>query len=469
MKRKKLSLKKKEIFSLVILLLLLFVLFLSLDLVQKIQFYLSQALGRPADIVVDVSTNQGPITPIWQALAQGGEEKDPFDKIIKETTALKPKYIRLDHIYDFYDVVRKENGQVICDWTKLDKTVDQILEAGALPFFSLSYMPPAIAKDGQILNPPVEWADWSTVVRETVQHYSGRQRRNLKNIVYEVWNEPDLFGNWKIGRGKDYRLLYQYAIIGTNQAKDTQPFRIGGPATTAPYRAWTDRFLDYVKANRLRIDFYSWHRYSLRPEDFLDDINQIDSWLFKNAGFNLEKYLTEWSSVSENSPYHDTNFNAAHLVATVRQLLQRVDLAFTFEIKDGPSPEGKKYWGRWGLLTHEKAGPVEKKPKYYALQLLNRITGDRISLEGEGTWVTGFAAKESNKVKMILVNFDKDGYHFEKFPLTINNLANGTYTYEETFLTGVKKSLNITITDNRFKKELSLTSNNVVVIELEKT
>jgi beta-xylosidase len=458
----------KKLFPLLILAFLLIILPLSLQLIKEVQYLLTQALGRRANIVVDVSVDQGPIIPVWQALAQGGEEKYPFENIVPEISVLKPRYIRIDHLYDFYEVVKKQDGKLIFNWSELDKVVNQILKTGATPFFSLSYMPPAIAQNGEITAPPNDWNEWSTVVRETIQHFSGRQGRNLTNVIYEVWNEPDLFGQWKIGGEKDYRQLYKYAVLGANQTKNTNPFKIGGPGITAPYKAWVDGFLDYTIKNKLRIDFYSWHRYTTDPKKFQEDVDKVDSWLFQNAGYTLSKFLTEWGSVSENSPLHDSNFDAAHLAATVRQLVQRVDLAFTFEIKDGPSPEGKKYWGRWGLLTHEKAGAVEKKPKYWAYLLLNKMMGNRISLEGEGTWVTGFASKDDNKIKIILVNFDQNSRHFETIPLTINNLENGNYSYKESFLVGARKTTTETITTGTFRKEIPLSANNIVVIELTK-
>ncbi|HUV42763.1 MAG TPA: hypothetical protein VMY36_02535 [Patescibacteria group bacterium] len=461
--------KKKELLSLIFIIFLLIALPLLLNLINKVQIYLTEALGQEAKIIVDVSIDQGPVVPIWQGLAQGGEEKNPFDQIIKETTALNPKYIRIDHLYDYYDVVKKENGQLSFDWTKLDQVVDQIIQTGAKPYLSLSYMPAAIAQDNNIISPPVDWNDWSAVVQATIQHYSGRAEKNLKEVVYEVWNEPDLFGDWRIGGEKDYRLLYKHAVIGANQTQNTNPFKIGGPSTTAPYRGWVTGFLDYIKDNNLRIDFYSWHRYSLSPADFLTDIDQVDTWLYENAGYSLEKHITEWSSVSENSSYHDTNLDAAHLVAVIRQLIQRVDWAFTFEIKDGPSPTGEKYWGRWGLLTHESTGTIEKKPKYFALQLLNKMAGNRVFLEGEGTWVTGFATRDDQQIKIILVNFDKQGQHFEKVPITINQLENGTYSYQESYLLGTGKKSTETITDGSLKKEIPLSANNLVVIELTKT
>lgn len=468
MAKKKKSLGKKEAFSLIILLFLLISLTFGLNLVQKVQIYLGRAFGQPANIIVDASVNQGPITPIWQALAQGGEEGRPFDQVIQETKNLHPKFIRLDHLYDMYVDVKKENGQIAFNWERLDQIVDQIIQMGASPLLSLSYMPPAIAQEGNITNPPIDWNDWTAVVRETIQHYSGRNQRNLNNVIYEVWNEPDLFGDWKIGRGKNYCLLYHYAVVGANQARNVNSFKIGGPSTTAPYQAWVDEFLDYVVKNNLRLDFYSWHRYTLDPKDFLEDIDNVDSWLFKNAGHSLEKYITEWGSFPENSPLHDSNFDAAHLVATTRQLIQRVDLAFTFEVKDGPDPAGNQYWGRWGLLTHEKAGLITKKPKYYAFLLLNKMSGHRLSLEGEGTWITGFATREGNRIKLILANLNQKENHGEKVPITIKGLEDGDYRYQENFLSGPGRKTTEVTTGHTIQKEVFLSANNVVVIELEK-
>ncbi len=443
-------------------------LFSLLAVIKQAQNYLTGALGQEANIIVNIGTDQGPIAPIWQALSQGGEEKEPFNDIVPQMAALTPQYIRIDHLYDFYDVVKKENGQLVFNWTPLDKIVKQILATGAKPFLSLSYMPAAIAVGGDIVAPPADWNDWALVVQATIERYSGRAGLNLTDVAYEVWNEPDLFGNWRIGGAKDYRLLYRYAVLGANRASGVNRFKIGGPAITAPYHNWVDGFLDYAAQNKLRLDFYSWHRYAADPEKFLDDVNLVDAWLFQNAGGTVAKYLTEWGSFSENAPVHDTTHDAAHLAATIRQLIQRVELAFTFEIKDGPDPEGQKYWGRWGLLTHEMGGKAEKKPKYFALKLLNKMTGERVGLQGEGTWVTGFAARQDNKIKIILINFDQSGRHFENVPLSIVNLENGAYLYEETFLTGTGRKSTETIMYGVLEKQIPLAANNIVVVEFTK-
>ena len=459
---------KKQLTSLLVLALLLYSLPFVLKALKKVQQYLSRASGQTASIVVDASINQGPLNPIWQALSQGGEEKDPFNSVLPEIADLKPKYIRIDHLYDFYNVVTKENGKLVFNWRELDTLVDQIQKTGAVPFFSLSYMPQVIALGGEITNAPTNWDDWTLVVKETIQHYSGRDDKNIKNCAYEVWNEPDLFGNWKINGIKDYRLLYKYAVLGANQTTNTNPYKIGGPSVTAPYKNWVDGFLTFVFNEGLRLDFYSWHRYDPDPKKFLEDIDAVDTWLFQNAGYTLEKDLTEFGSVSDKSPLHDSQFDAAHLVAVIRQLIQRTDFAFTFEIIDGPTQGKQKYVGGWGLLTNEAAGAVEKKPKYQALIMLNSVSGDRIELSGEGTWVTGFATKNKENIQVILSNLDPNNQHSETVPVFFKNLENGTYSYQESFLGGQQKNEEITVNDHSLTLQTILSPNNVVLIELKK-
>ncbi|MFZ5365747.1 MAG: hypothetical protein ACOZBZ_00455 [Patescibacteria group bacterium] len=65
----------------------------------------------------------------------------------------------------------------------------------------------------------------------------------------------------------------------------------------------------------------------------------------------------------------------AHTIASIRKFLARVNLAFSFEIKDDPSPEGEKYWERWGISPHQTQG-TEKKSRYFAFEFLNQMGGE---------------------------------------------------------------------------------------------
>ncbi|MCL5095914.1 MAG: glycosyl hydrolase [Patescibacteria group bacterium] len=458
----------RRLSSLILLLFLLLMLPLLVFLAQKTQKYLSRATGTPAKIIVDTQTNLGPLPEPWKALAQGGEEKEKMlTSTIPLVKALSPQYIRIDHIYDYYKVVTKNpKDKLVFDFSKLDQTVDDILATNAKPMLSLSYMPLAISA-GEITDEPKNWLDWQEVVRKTVEHYSGKENKNLADVSYEVWNEPDLFGNWKTYGKKDYRLLYLYAAKGAAQAKETNSFKIGGPATTAFYKNWLDELIQYVYQNKLRFDFFSWHKYSQNPEDFRTDVDYLDSLLARHGGsYLLPKYLTEWGSDSENSPKHDTNFDAAHAVAVIRRLLDRTELIFSFEIKDGPPPKEQVFWGRWGMLTHESVG-LKKKPKYLALELLTKMGGQRLNLTGEGSWVTGFAAKEEETIKIILTNYDQDENHNENIPVTFTNLNPGNYKFKQTNLDGTIFDSVEVVSEDQLTKNIFLPVNNVVLLELK--
>ncbi|MBM3208790.1 hypothetical protein FJZ40_00650 [Candidatus Shapirobacteria bacterium] len=396
----------------------------------------------PANIVVDAKGILGPMPDLWRALAQGGEDEGRAElgAITGAVAELGPKYIRIDHIFDAYGLVsRNSSGSLAYNWEELDRVVADILAVGALPFFSLSYMPPAMAKDGNPINAPTSWTDWQDLVRQTIEHFSGKENKNLSGVYYEVWNEPDLFGGWNMGcpvfrigcdPGKSYKTLYYHSLVGAGRAANVNPFKIGGPATTGAYPSWVDALLNFCLENHLRIDFFSWHRYSRNPLVFEEDIRRMETYLERHPEYvHLEKIISEWGSDSENSSVHDGIFDAAHSIASIRKFLARIDLAFAFEVKDGLSKDGRPFWGRWGLLTHENSG-AQEKPRYRAFVWLGRLGPERLSVSGEGTFVSALATKSEERTVLLVVNFDPAGKNLENLPVTFTGLSPGRYHLE---------------------------------------
>lgn len=454
----------KTIFSFVLLLLLLISIPLTIPLTKRVQNFFGRAFWQPANIVIDAKNTNQPINRAWVALAQGGEEPgNMLAPVLNETKELNPSYVRVDHVFDMYEVISGgKNLPLTFNFTKLDSYIDDILKTGALPLISLSYMPPSVSVDGQITSPPQKWEDWEQIVQKTIEHYSGIENKNLSGLYYEVWNEPDLFGNWKIGKNPNYLTLYQYASQGAQKAQKTNPFFFGGPATTGFYPNWIKALL---KSN-FRADFVSWHRYSENPLDFEKDVNSLKEILISDLKYiNLKRVITEWGPNSDNSPHNDSRFAAAHLTATIGKVAKWVDFAFTFEIKDGPDPNGQKYWGRWGLLTHEKTG-ISKKPRYQALFLLNKLKGQSLTVSGEGTFVTALAAKEGNVIRVILTNFDFQEKHQEAFPLTFTNLELPNYNLIQTRLNGETLTSPEVAVNGDLKKFINLETNEVLLLEL---
>ncbi len=448
-------------------------------------FYFFQAFSRAAaikaNIIIDVTKTSGPFPDRWKALAQGGEESGVrmLENVVSQVSGLYPKYIRLDHIYDFYDVVtRDSSGNLSFNFSKLDETICDIYHTGAKPFLSLGYMPPTMSEDGSLIGKPKNWNEWTFLVQKTVEHYSskdtvlpcGAMEDFWKtDIYYEVWNEPDLesFGKWKYSGAKSYSDLYFYSVKGAQQAQNVLPFKIGGPVTTALYKNWIQKFLDFIIANNLRIDFLSWHHYSKKTDDYIQDIINLNKWLGEDSKYdpyeNLPKIISEWGYDSEKNPIADTEVGAAHTIASLRNLLNaRLELAFLFEIKDGPTLS-------WGILNYDGS----PKPRYQALKLLNSLEGNQLMVDGEGSNVSAIASKTDEKIILILTNYDELGRNYEAVPVTFKNLDGVNYNLTKKYPDGRLEAVpNLQTTNGEInlggEKAIIMPANAIVELELVK-
>ncbi len=431
--------------------------------------FLSRASGEKADLVVDTQAVIGPMPRPWRYLAQGGESHDwSMKPLVPQVKALNPQYIRLDHIYSFYDIVGGSPGNLTFDFSKLDRILDDIKASGAKPYISLSYMPQTISKS-DILDEPQRWEDWQLVIQKTIEHISGT--RGERDVYYEVWNEPDLFGKWHYGGKKNYLTLYTYAARGANSARGVQPFKFGGPAITALYKNWFDALAKHVIDNNLRFDFFSWHRYNLDIDIFREDMSNARGWLaaYPQLEPTTELHITEWGHDSNNHAGYDGAFGAAHTVAGAIEMIGVVDKAFVFEIQDGKDPAGKEYWGRWGLFTHQDFGSKPKQ-RYQALRLLDRIGDQRVQILGKGTWVKAAAARDDQgNTEVIISNYDAKARNAETVPVRFENITPGNYTLTKEFLGGRRQTEQVATTAAVLQTFVPMSPNTVIMLELAKS
>ncbi len=374
--------------------------------------------------------------------------------------------IRLDHLYDFYITVSRNNNALVYDFSKLDKIVTEIRSLKATPFISLSYMPSVLNSD--LTGAPSSYNEYQQVVRATIEHISGKNGLNIPHVYYEVWNEPDLFGQWKTYGDKNYLNLYQAASLGASSAVNTQSFKLGGPGTTKLYKNWILNLVDYIHQNNLRLDFISWHNYSLDPYSYKQDTDQLKSWLSSSAKINpdLEIILSEWGPNSANDPLYDNAGGAAHLVSSLSMMLPTIDRAFIFEIQDGQGPA--QFWQRWGLFTHSSFG-VAAKPRAEVIPLLNQLGPQQLAVDGQGSWVNAIATKTDTSLSLLVSNFDPENLHAETVPLTINSLPSGSYRLTQTYLGKQPTTNRVEVTPSPLNLSLPLPPNSVLLLTLTPT
>jgi hypothetical protein len=452
---------------LVVLLVILFILPVGVYLALNVTNFWQRAFGTPANLVIDAGSSVSYLGSVWQNLGQGGEEKGRMlESVAPQLRSLAPKYIRIDHVFDSYEVVsRGGDGQLVFDWSKLDLTLGDIKAARALPFISVSYMPPVISKS-DIVDVPRDWGEWELVVQRLVEHISGTRGLNLAGVYYEVWNEPDLFGGFKVYGEKNYLDLYLHTENGATRAKGVNYFEIGGPATTALYKNWFDGLLKFVDQNNLRLDFFSWHKYSKNLDNYEDDIASIKNWLTAYPKYSaIELIISEIGPNSENDPVYDGNFSAIHTLATSAILEGNINKSILFEIKDGPGD--KQFWGRWGILTHEKYGNPSVKPRFRAIQFLNQMDGNKITVTGQGSWVKAFAKEKNSVIRVLVVNYDGRGSHYEAVPITFTNLPSGNFTFRRIDFGGGIRETQVATTSSTWATLEGLNANSASIFELQ--
>lgn len=445
--------------SVLLLLFLLILLPLLILFGNRVVTYFSHAAPIPANIQIDVATTSGQLVPIWEGLAQGGEADEKGNLVLlgkdsAQLRDLKIRYIRFDHVLDQPSLGR----------------IKEAIDLGATPIISLSYFPSGAATSG--VGEVTDWNAWQTAVTELVEQVSGKNELNQTGVYYEVWNEPDgpTFGNFSIGKDKDYFVLYRKTLEAIARAQNVNAFKIGGPALADPRRCsngllficqefWLDKFLSLVSENNLRLDFLSWHRYSKNINDFTSDLEFVNSTLGKYPNIqNTEKIITEWGSATERSPIHSTNFDAAHLVSAVRVLIDQVDLATKFEIKDGPNQKD----AGWGILSFEGS----PKPTLEALKLLSKLRDQRVVVSGEGNRVTGIASSNSSGFTLVLSNYDSKFGNTEKVPISITNLIPGSYRLTKYTLND-NSTIQLTLTDGTYSTSELMLPNSVVLWDFQ--
>lgn len=425
----------------------------------------SSAQVVPANITVDTQTTQGPLsTSLWQNFSQGGEEpRDMLLPVLPQIKALHPQIIRLDHLFDYFNVYQ---GPDNFNFEKLDPSIKTIQASGATPMLSLSYVPTSLSIDGQVAGEPSSWDQWAKLIEATARHYS--QDLGISHIYYEVGNEPDLFGHWHYAKSPNYLKMYQVTSQAVARGAGSIPYSIGGPATTNFYPAWITSLLSFCQKNNLPLDFVSWHHYSYNPEDFEKNLDKFNTILANYPKYsNLERLITEIGINSQADLAYDNKLGAIHTLATINQLSGKVHRIFNFELVDGPNKRDNGSGG-WGLLTNPLFGSLPK-PRYQAIQFINQLSGQKLALSGQGNYVTAQASKTNfGTIQLLLVNYDPKNEYTQAVPLTFRQLDPGSYQLTTLQLFGPTSTQNVQSRGTYIEKTILMEPNTALLLQLEK-
>jgi xylan 1,4-beta-xylosidase len=236
----------------------------------------SSAQQAPDSVTIHVRADQsdGALHPIWNYF---GYDEPNYTytpngkKLLGELGALSsvPVYVRVHNLLTTGDgsaslkwgstnaYTEGKDGNPVYSWTIIDHIFDAFHAAGIRPIVEIGFMPEALSTHPEPYRhdfpkgpisaiytgwayPPRDYAKWSELVFQFTRHLRDRYGdAEVKNWLWEVWNEPDI-DYWK-GTPEEYFKLYDFTADAVLRAFPEA--RIGGPDSTGPGNAHASEFL----------------------------------------------------------------------------------------------------------------------------------------------------------------------------------------------------------------------------------
>jgi xylan 1,4-beta-xylosidase len=343
-----------------------------------------------------------------------------------------------------------EEGKEVHSFSNIDQIFDFLLSIGMRPFVELSFMPTALSSGNTTVfryhgnvTPPNDHRKWDALVKKLTQHWVDRYGvTEVRKWFFEIWNEPNLEAFWT-GTQADYFKLYDGSVKAIKAVDEH--LRVGGPATADD--GWISDFLTYCEQHKLPVDFISTHHYPTdalgRPGDNTErELSLASRGILRErtekacrAALGKPVYYTEWCSSSNPFDHlHDEPYAAAFLMKNmldVTDLVQAYSWWAFSDIFEENYFSSTPFHGGFGLQTiHGTA-----KPTYRALQILNRLGEEKLTVDGAHSTVNAWAIrKDDDTVTLLLSN-----HAFPNHPLRTETVSFILSSTREPFALNVER------------------------------
>lgn len=263
--------------------------------------------------------------------------EDPWGKRILDQMA-QDRAIDTVRIYSMFEdiVYRDAEGKLCYDFRLSDLRLDYMLEKGYSLVIAYAGIPDCIAAStdnkcsiakgktrykGKMWNtsPPRDYALWEEICYEYTKHNIERYGiETVSKWKCQCFNEPDVKSFWlseldphdNEPRLKEYCKLYEYFQRGVRRA--SEDILVGGPAFggMGGIKEFFGGFLKYIKANDLKLDFVTEHKYSVgfhmvRDKKGFIDVGsmiqtheEIEETVCENGFGDLPIIMDEWGMIT---------------------------------------------------------------------------------------------------------------------------------------------------------------------------
>lgn len=376
----------------------------------------------------------------------------------EQVQALRPELWRVSHLYNKAKVSRNSTGELIFDWTELDREIDAIMALGIEPMMCLSYTPevlssmpsdtprgPGTGDPG--LYPPSDYDVWEEVVYRTVEHYNVERGLNIR--YWSVWNEPNnIFLNvWHIWewtrylpfsafiddlkKSVLYLSIYESAARGAVRADPS--IHVGGPTVlcdgdvedfTGSVGRWVQMLRWWCDWRELPLDFVSVHFYagppdSQAPEDYGDLIRRVRQWATRADGSVPEVIIDEWNAWSmEGGHDNATEYNAVWTLESLRAMLEA-------------GARHSVYFANADYLSLLESDFRTPRPVYHAFNMFAELDGQQLIAESDAAETRVIATRKDRRLTLVIWRF---GTAHREASLVISELPPDTEAYYRSYL-----------------------------------
>lgn len=232
-------------------------------------------------------------------------------------------YVDTANIFPDFDA--DENDPASYDFAFTDVLLKNMTEHNIKPFYRLGTTIENYHKiKAYNIFPPRDFEKWARICEKIIRHYNeGWADGFYMNIEHwEIWNEPDnepVAEDNPMWRGTKEQYFELYKTASLHLKKCFPNMKIGGYGSCGFY-AITDTvvsdtansssrvdyfveffhdFLDYVKKNKLPLDFFSWHSYAGIAEN-IRYAQYAKQQLSKHGFPDCPVYLNEWNPGTQN-------------------------------------------------------------------------------------------------------------------------------------------------------------------------
>ena len=308
----------------------------------------------------------------------------------------------------FTDFSKSCDDACAYDFCLTDKYILNNVKANSDNFYrlgsSIEHWP---KKYGTIV--PSDFLKWAKICEHIIMHYNeGWANGYHLNIIYwEIWNEPDSDPddainklNWSGTRAQFFDFYNTVAAYLKNRFPH---LKFGGPALAYDLD-WADAFLKQLKAP---LDFFSWHLYSTKPDDYVKKAAVIRNMLDKYGYNDTESILNEYNHIAgwsgaefKNSISVIKGLKGAAYTAAIMCACQNsgnVDMLMYYDARI------RKVYN--GLFDSDTLDPLKT---YYVFMAFSEIyeSDTQVECQGDDDKIYSVCSAKEEKIKLLISAYE---------------------------------------------------------------